>query len=59
MKKYNLLKAIGIVFLFVIVLTWFIPIGSYSNGAFTLGDTAPVITIWSYFYTYRRTLWSS
>lgn len=42
MKKYNLLKAIGIVFLFVIVLTWFIPIGSYSNGAFTLGDTAPV-----------------
>lgn len=42
MKKYNLLKAIGIVFLFVIILTWLIPIGGYSNGAFETGDTAPV-----------------
>lgn len=42
MKKYSLLKAIGIVFLFVIVLTWIIPNGGYSNGAFVIGDTTPV-----------------
>lgn len=42
MKKYSLLKAIGIVFLFVIILTWIIPIGGYANGAFETGDTTPV-----------------
>lgn len=42
MKKYDLLKKIGIVFLFVIVLTWIIPIGTYSSNTFVTGDTAPV-----------------
>lgn len=42
MKKYNLLKVIGFVFLAVIILTWIIPIGSYSNGAFVKGTTSPV-----------------
>lgn len=42
MKKYDLLKKIGFVFLFVIVLTWFIPIGMYSSDTFVTGDTAPV-----------------
>ena len=42
MKKYSLLKCISIMFLVVIVLTWFIPIGSYSNGEFVTSGTAPV-----------------
>lgn len=42
MKKYNLLKVIGIVFLVVIVLTWIIPVGSYSSLEFIKGELSPV-----------------
>lgn len=41
MKKYSLLKIIGLMFLVVVVLTWIIPNGGYTNGKFVLGDTAP------------------
>lgn len=42
MKKNDLIKVIGISFLIFVVLSWIIPAGSYSNGAFTKGELAPV-----------------
>ncbi len=42
MKKYGLLKVIGIMFLCYVVLTWIIPSGAYSGGEFTKGTTDPV-----------------
>lgn len=42
MKKHNLFKIISLVFLLVVVLTWIIPIGSYSNGTFIKGEISPV-----------------
>lgn len=42
MKKNDLIKVIGISFLIFVVLSWIIPAGSYSNGAFTAGELAPV-----------------
>lgn len=42
MKKHDLLKAIGIVFLIYVVLTWIIPGGSFSSGVFTKGTTTPL-----------------
>lgn len=41
MKKNELFKIIGIAFLAVFLLTWFIPIGGYSTGSFVLGKTDP------------------
>lgn len=37
MKKYNLLKMLGICFLIVFVLSWIIPIATYDSGTFTAG----------------------
>lgn len=42
MKKHNLLKTIGIFFFVLILLTWIIPIGTYSGSEFTKGTTSPV-----------------
>lgn len=42
MKKHDLLKAIGIVFLVYVVLTWIIPGGSFSSGVFTKTTTTPL-----------------
>lgn len=42
MKKNGILKALGIVFLIYVILSWIIPTGIYSSGAFTKGTTAPV-----------------
>ena len=42
MKKHDLLKAIGIVFLVYVVLSWIIPGGTFSSGAFTKGTTTPL-----------------
>lgn len=42
MKKYGLLKVLGISFLVVVALTWIIPTGTYSDGTFTGGDTLPL-----------------
>ena len=42
MKKHNLLKAIGVLFLLYVVLTWIIPGGSFSSGTFTKGSTTPL-----------------
>lgn len=42
MKKHDLLKAIGIVFLVYVVLSWIIPGGSFSSGVFTKGTTTPL-----------------
>lgn len=42
MKKYNLFKIIGFMFLFVLLLTWLIPVGGYENGTFITNGTSPV-----------------
>lgn len=42
MKKYNLLKVIGITFLIVVALSWIIPVGVFNNGAFQVGQTEPL-----------------
>lgn len=42
MKKNNLLKAIIIMFLVAVVLSWVIPTGSYSSDAYTNNGTIPV-----------------
>ena len=35
MKKYDLLKVIGITFLIVFLISWVIPAGGYSSGVFS------------------------
>jgi len=40
--KRNLLKAIGISFLIFVVLSWIIPVGTYSNGELTTNGTDAV-----------------
>jgi len=42
MKKNDLLKTIGICFLVFVVLSFIIPTGSYSTGAYVKGDFSPV-----------------
>lgn len=42
MKKHNLFKIISLMFLSLVILTWIIPIGSYSNGSFVKGEVSPV-----------------
>lgn len=43
MKKYNLLKVLGIAFAITLLLSWIISAGNYSSGAFTsLDSTMPV-----------------
>ena len=42
MKKHGLLKAIGIVFLVYVVLSWIIPGGTFSSGTFTKGTITPL-----------------
>jgi len=43
MKKNDLLKVLGISFLVVLLLSWVIPAGVYSSGAYqALGSTAPI-----------------
>ena len=42
MKKNSLLKAIGILFLVYVVLSWIIPTGYFSNGEFTSNSAIPV-----------------
>lgn len=42
MKKNGILKALGIVFLIYVILSWIIPTGIYSNETFTTSSTAPV-----------------
>ena len=40
--KRNLLKVIGISFLIFVVLSWLIPVGTYSNGKLTTSSIDPV-----------------
>ena len=42
MTKKDLTKVIGISFLIFVVLSWIIPTGYYSNGAFTKGELSPI-----------------
>ena len=43
MKKYDLLKVLGISFLVIVLMSWVIPAGYYSNGSFTSMETiAPI-----------------
>lgn len=43
MKKYDLLKVLGITFLIIVLISWVIPAGIYSNGSFTSLDmTVPI-----------------
>ncbi len=41
-KKNDLVKVAVISFLIFVVLSWIIPIGSYSSGTFTAGELAPL-----------------
>lgn len=41
MKKYDILKVLGISFLVLIVLSWIIPAGSYSSGNYASSGTLP------------------
>lgn len=43
MKKNSILKALGLTFAIVILLSWVIPAGTYTNGAYTAtGSTSPI-----------------
>lgn len=42
MKKHNLFKVISLMFLSLIVLTWIIPVGTYSNGIFIKDKINPI-----------------
>lgn len=42
MKKNDLLKAIGIIFIGFVILSWIIPTGSFSGGEFTSSATHPI-----------------
>jgi len=43
MKKYDLLKVLGITFAVVLLLSWIIPAGVYSSSTYTaFGSTAPI-----------------
>ena len=42
MKKNNLLKAIGIMFLIAVLLSWIIPTGSFTSESFSNAGTIPV-----------------
>lgn len=41
MKKHNILKVLGIAFLVIVLLTWFIPAGGYSSGSYASSGTVP------------------
>lgn len=41
-KEYGLLKVIGIAFLLYVILTWIIPVGSFSSGEFVKGEVTPL-----------------
>ena len=42
MKKYSLLKALGICFFVFVVLSFILPAGSFTSGEFTKATTDPV-----------------
>lgn len=42
MKKNGLVKVAVISFLIFVVLSWIIPVGSYSSGTFTAGELSPI-----------------
>ena len=42
MKKNGILKALGIVFLIYVILSWIIPTGYYNNSVFTTSTIDPV-----------------
>ena len=42
MKKYSLLKALGICFFVLVVLSFIIPTGSFYSGEFTKATTEPI-----------------
>ena len=46
MKKYDLLKVLGITFLVVFLMSWVIPAGSYSSGSFTSAETTAAVGIY-------------
>lgn len=46
MKKYDLLKVLGITFLIVFLMSWVIPAGSFSSGTFSSADAAVPIGLY-------------
>lgn len=42
MKKNSILKALGIIFLLYVALSWIIPAGYYNSGEYVASTTAPV-----------------
>ena len=62
-KKYSLLLAILASLLFIVVLTWIIPSGSYSYGVFSKGQIVPLgigdlfkIPLWTFSTIFQFTL---
>ena len=62
-KKYSLLLALLASLLFIAILTWIIPSGSYSYGTFTKGEIAPLgigdllkIPLWTFSTIFQFTL---
>ncbi len=49
MKKYDLLKVLGIAFLILVVLSWIIVPGTISSGEFTSGETTAPLGIFDLF----------
>ena len=46
MKKYDLLKVLGITFLIVFFMSWVIPAGSFTSGTFSSADAAVPIGLY-------------
>ena len=49
MKKFNLIKVLGISLLIVVLLSWVIPAGYYSNGTFTSTKTTVPVGVFDLF----------
>ena len=45
LEKHDLFKIIGLIIVFVVLLTWIIPSGSYTNGQFVLGKITRNLSI--------------
>lgn len=48
MKKDNILKVLGITFAVVVLLSWVIPAGTYSNGTFTSSESTLPIGLYDF-----------
>ena len=56
MKKYDLLKVLGITFLVIILISWVVPAGVYSNSTFVSQEATSPIGLYDIFRTPLITL---